>query len=51
MISFMLPDGMLDWFEVVKIEETDNDNPSHELDVLYPRVIRLVFCWIIDSNL
>ena len=41
MISFMLPDGMLDWFEVVKIEETDNDNPSHELDVLYPKVLHI----------
>jgi len=37
--SFFLPEGMLDWFDVVRMEETDNDNPSHELDVLYPKVL------------
>ena len=41
MISFMLPEGMLDCFEVTKIVETDNDNPCHELDVLYPKVLNV----------
>ena len=41
MISFMLPEGMLDWFEIIKIEETDNDKPCHELDVLYPKVLNV----------
>ena len=39
--SFFLPEGILDWFDVVRIEETDNDNPSHELDVLYPKVLHI----------
>ena len=39
--SFFLPEGMLDWFDVVRMEETDNDNPSHELDVLYPKVLHI----------
>ena len=39
--SFSLPEGMLDWFDVVRMEETDNDNPSHELDVLYPKVLHI----------
>lgn len=41
MISFMLPENMLDWFEVVRIEEKDNDKPCHELDVLYPKVLHI----------
>lgn len=41
MISFMLPEGMLDFFEVMKIEETDNDKPCHELDILYPKVLNV----------
>ena len=41
MISFILPDGMLDWFEITKIVETDNDKPCHELDVLYPKVLNV----------
>ena len=35
--SFFLPEGILDWFDVVRMEETDNDKPAHELDVLTPR--------------
>lgn len=39
--SFFLPEGILDWFDVVRMEETDNDKPSHELDVLYPKVLHI----------
>ena len=41
MTSFVLPENMLDWFDVVRIEEKDNDNPCHELDVLYPKVLHI----------
>ena len=36
--SFFLPEGILDWFDVVRMEETDNDKPSHELDVLSAKI-------------
>ena len=39
--SYFLPEGILDWFDVVRMEETDNDKPAHELDVLYPRVLHI----------
>ena len=39
--SFFLPEGILDWFDVVRMEETDNDKPAHELDVLYPKVLHI----------
>ena len=41
MASFFLPEGILDWFDVVRMEETDNDKPAHELDVLYPKVLHI----------
>ena len=40
--SFFLPEGILDWFDVVRMEETDNDKPAHELDVLYPKVLHIL---------
>ena len=39
--SFFLPEGILDWFDVVRMEETDNDKPAHELDVLYPKALHI----------
>lgn len=39
--SFFLPEGILDWFDVVRMEETDKDKPAHELDVLYPKVLHI----------
>ena len=39
--SFFLPEGILDWFDVVRMEESDNDKPAHELDVLYPKVLHI----------
>ena len=39
--SFFLPEGILDWFDVVRMEETDNDKSAHELDVLYPKVLHI----------
>ena len=31
----------MDWFDVVRMEETDNDKPAHELDVLYPKILHV----------
>jgi hypothetical protein len=39
--SFFLPEGILEWFDVVRMEESDNDKPAHELDVLYPKVLHI----------
>ena len=39
--SYFLPEGILDWFDVVGMEETDNDKPAHELDVLYPKILHI----------
>ena len=41
MSSYFLPEGILDWFDVVRMEETDNDKPAHELDVLYPKILHI----------
>ena len=27
--SFFLPEGILAWFDVVRMEESDNDKPAH----------------------
>ncbi len=35
--SYFLPDGILDWFDLVRMKETDNDKPTHEQDVFTPR--------------
>ena len=37
-ISFFLPDGMIDWFEVVKIVEEENTGKA-QADILYNSVL------------
>lgn len=37
----MLPEGMLDWFDVIKVEETDKTAFNHELDVLFPKELHI----------
>lgn len=39
-ISFFLPDGMIDWFEVVKIVEDPNTGKA-QADVLYNSVLNI----------
>ena len=39
-ISFFLPDGMIDWFEVVKIVEEPNTGKA-QADVLYNSVLNI----------
>lgn len=39
-ISFFLPDGMIDWFEVVRIEEEPN-NGKAQADVLFKSVLNI----------
>ena len=39
--GFFLPEGILEWFDVVRMEESENDKPAHELDVLYPKVLHI----------
>lgn len=39
-ISFFLPDGMTDWFEVVNIVEEANTGTAHA-DVLYKSVLNI----------
>ena len=39
-ISFFLPEGMTDWFEVVKIEEYPNTGKA-QADVLYKSVLNI----------
>lgn len=31
----MLPDGMLDWFDVIRVEETEKEECNNELDILF----------------
>ena len=39
-ISFFLPDGMIDWFEIVKITEEPNTGTA-QADVLYSSVLNI----------
>lgn len=39
--SYFIPDGILDWFDLVRMKETDNDKPTHEQDVLYPKILHI----------
>ena len=39
-ISFFLPDGMIDWFEVVNIKEEPNRGTA-QADVLYNSVLHI----------
>lgn len=39
-ISFFLPDGMIDWFEVVRIEEESNTG-TKQADILYNSVLNI----------
>lgn len=39
-ISFFLPDGMIDWFEVVKIKEEANAGKT-QADILYSNVLNI----------
>ncbi|MEG1660795.1 MAG: hypothetical protein RR304_09575, partial [Bacteroides sp.] len=41
MISFMLPEGMLDWFDVIRVEETDKEKSNNELDLLFHNVLHV----------
>ncbi len=38
--SFFLPDGIIDWFEITKVEEKENDG-SKELDILFPTILHI----------
>ena len=39
-ISFFLPDGMIDWFEVVKITEESNSGEA-KVDVLFDSILNI----------
>ncbi len=39
-ISFFLPDGMIDWFEIVRIVEKPNEGKA-QADVLYSSVLHI----------
>ena len=40
LISFFLPEGMTDWFEVVKVEEKTNEGKT-QADVLFRNVLHI----------
>ena len=41
-LSLLLPEGILEWFEVTKIEEKSNDKAKDELERhLHPKVLHV----------
>ena len=38
--SFFLPDGMIDWFDITKVEEDKNEG-SKDLDILFPTILNV----------
>lgn len=41
-LSLLLPEGILEWFEATKIEEKDNDKAKDELEEhLFPKVLHV----------
>ncbi len=38
---FFLPEGILDSFDIVRMEAKEIDNPSHELYLLYPKALHI----------
>ena len=39
-ISFFLPDGMIDWFEIVRMEEEPNTGKA-KVDALYDSILNM----------